>query len=39
MSERVDKLAPFVDPFWEEWIRHQRDKPYTLEEILEIEKK
>lgn len=38
MSEGVDKYS-FVDPYWEEWIRYQRDKPYSLEEILEIEKK
>ena len=35
MSERIDKMSPFVDPLWEEWIRHQRDKPYTEEEINE----
>ncbi|CAK84670.1 unnamed protein product (macronuclear) [Paramecium tetraurelia] len=38
MSERTDKMAPFVDPLWEEWIRHIRDKPYTEEERMELEK-
>lgn len=35
MIEREDKMVPIVDPFWEEWVRHLRDKPYTDEEIAE----